>query len=362
MALYWPEQKVALQIDDDPASKPYEGPDDWQVFHTNKSMMDDFESFDQLMEKLAVALGEPKPDPRHRAGRKELFEELSRVDAHAESTDDDTSGNNSIVDLQTGKVETWEDPIPEGSFETIEGGFRMCTPEFYYLREARSRTLLQQMQLAFELCGFYGTDHLEDPRNYRTYEEPVTCVGELRHYLRGARDLDGYKKAMKALNYVVDGSMSPAASYLAILLTVPRTLGGYDLYRPKLGSVVFDPLQDEHAPTEEGRYAAYDLCWPRQGVAMQFVGDSLPDARERRALEAPGFADMFVICITSRQMADPEAFDVAARLLAEHLGTPLPPTDDGFSAARDKAREELAFPDYDHMRTMVEDWHWHETL
>lgn len=358
MALYWPDQKVALQIDDDPASKPFEGPADWQVFHASTAMMDDFDSFDALMNRLAEALGEPRPDPRFRNERRELFQALSRIDARAGTAHPDDP--QAILDLKTGDIDEWTDSVPEGSFELMPTGVRMSTPEFFYLREARKRTLLQETQLAYELCGYYGTDHLEDPRIYRVCSQPVTDLRDLRTYLGGARKLDGYKRAMKALNHVAEGSMSPAASYLSILLSAPRNLGCYDLMRPKLGLCVVDALEEERAPTVEGRYEAYDLCWPHQHVAMQFVGDSMPSARERRSLEAPGLADMYVICITSKQMADPEAFDIAARLLAERLNSPLPPNDPAFLEARDKAREELTFPDFDYMRTMVEDWHWHE--
>lgn len=361
MALYWPDQKVALQIDDDPLSKPYEGPDDWHVFHTTKAMLDDFDTFDALMAGLAEALGEPHPDPRLRRERRSLFEALSHADAHANSSSDDEDDDNHILDLETGEMETWDGPLPDGAFETIEGGFNMITPEFFFFREARRRTLLQEMQLAYELCGFYGT-LAEHGSCYHVYSSPVTTVDELRTFLGGVHGRDGYRLAMDALNYVAEGSASPAATYLSILLTTPRRQGGYDLMRPKLTMCFSGLFGEEKAPTEEGRYEAYDLCWPHQRVALQFVGDSLPSARERRALEAPGLADMFVVYVTQRQMADPEAFDVAARLLAERLGTPLPPSDAAFVSARDKAREELTFPAYDHMRTMVEDWHWHEQV
>lgn len=354
MALYWPDQKVALQIDDDPAAEPFEGPDDWTVIHTNVATLDDFDAFDELMARVAQAIGE-EPRRADRDRRRRLFDELT---AHLEGAPDDA---HLIVDAKTGDIDNWDDPVPGGSFELLPSGVRMCTPEFHYLREARVRTLSQQIQLAFELCGTYGTDHLNDERLYRMYDEPVTSVAELRNYLGGARDLVGYRQAMEALNYAAEGAASPVVSYLAILLTLPRDMGGYDLYRPQLSTYYVNPLTLERAPTDEGRYEGYDLCWLRQGVALQFVGDEVPSARERRALEAPGVADVYVICVTLRQMRDAEAFEEAARLLAERLGTPLPPSDAAFVEARDRLRKELRFPHYDRMRAMAEDWHWHET-
>lgn len=355
MALYWPDQKVALQIDDDPAAAPYEGPDDWTVIHATKAMLEDFGSFEDLMRRLALAVGETPASEEGLEGRHRLFEALLR---RMDDADDDGP---IIVDTDTGEVTSWDEQVPEGSFVELAGnGFCMSTPEFFFLREARSRTLAQLVQLGYELCGLYSTGRPGQEGSYRLYPDPVTSVAELRRYLGGARDLHGYHRAMEALNYVTEGAGSPASGYLSILLTLPRNLGGYDLWQPKLSTRLVSPLTFERAPTEEGRFEAYDLCWPRQNVALQFVGDAAPSSRDRRALEAPGVADIFVVCVTSRQMEDAEAFEEAARLLAEHLGTPLPASSDAFVKARDALRQELAFPRFDHMREMAEDWHWHE--
>lgn len=353
MALYWPDQKVALQIDDDPAAMPFDGPDDWTVIHTTKATLGDFDSFKGVMTQLGEAVGADVEGIDHRR-RFDIFRTL------VQHLGDDLEGSHVIVDPKTGEVSSWDGDAPEGSLEILEDGTRMSTPEFYYLREARHRTLSQQIQLGYELCGLYGTDHLDNSSLYDLYPEPVTSVSELRGYLRGARDLDGYKRAMEALNYVAEGALSPATSYLTILLTLPRRLGGYDLPRPSLSTRLLNPLTLEQAPTDEGRFEVYDLCWQHQGVAMQFVGDSLPGARERRALEAPDVADFFVVYVTSRQMRDAQAFDEAARLLADKLEMPLPPPDDLFLETRDRLRHELSFPAYEHMRSMAEDLHWHE--
>lgn len=353
MALYWPDCKVALQIDDDPLAEPFEGPGDWTVIHTDMATMGDFDAFDALMNRLAEMLGE-QVDQSNRENRRHLFEELR------DASNDLQPEDHLIVDLHSGDVTPWEGETPAGSFCMLCDGTTMSTPEFYYLREAGRRTLAQEMQLAYELCGFYGTDHQDERRGYAVYDESASSIETLRAYLGGARSMDGYRKAMRALDYVVEGSTSPVASYIAILLTSPRHMGGYDLYRPQMDLRLASPLTLERAPTEDGRYESYDLCWPRQRVVVQFVGEEQPSPRERRALEAPGVADMFVICVTLRQLADAEAFEEAARLLAEKLGTPLPPTDRTFEKARDSLRNDLVFPHYDHMRSMAEDWHWHE--
>lgn len=58
MALYWPEARVALEIVDDPASKPYKGPDDWTVLHVTCADIYDVHRFQKIGRELGRLLGE----------------------------------------------------------------------------------------------------------------------------------------------------------------------------------------------------------------------------------------------------------------------------------------------------------------
>ncbi|SFX64466.1 hypothetical protein [Olsenella sp. kh2p3] len=79
MALYWPEAKVALEIVDDPASKPYEGPADWSVLHVTCEDIRDVRRFQEMGRKLGRLLGEDTSfmdDPEWQRGNAELHERL----------------------------------------------------------------------------------------------------------------------------------------------------------------------------------------------------------------------------------------------------------------------------------------------
>ena len=366
MALYWPEQKVALQIDDDPLALPYDGPDDWTVIHTTVDQVADFDSFIAVTDNLTEALGSPfLPSSDARLQRQvyeflmaRIADEYPGVYPYKPKYQGETTDNPEILDLSD-----WKEHLPKGSLRDIGNGVSMSTPEFHFLRMAPKLKLSQLIQLGMELCGTYGTDHMESPRDYRLYETPVTDVDQLRSYLRDARDVEGYRAALKALNYVVEESPSPAATYITMLLTLPRHMGGYDLFRPQLSFGVDARFGGMGmAPSADGPYELYDLCWARQGVVVQFVGDQPPTPRERRGLAAPDLVDMFVVCLTISQIADDGAFDEAARLIADKLGYPVPPEDETFRAARAQLREDLTFPDYDHMCSMSEDWHCHKLV
>lgn len=80
MALYWPEQKVALEIVDDPASLPVdrEAFPDFTVIQVTCAQIEDPEAYDVLARTLAHHLGTelPPDNPQWRARRRALHRSL----------------------------------------------------------------------------------------------------------------------------------------------------------------------------------------------------------------------------------------------------------------------------------------------
>lgn len=398
MALVWSKEKVALQIDDDPTSEPFCGPDDWTVIHVTTDQLGSFEGCQEVVDHLSRALGaglSPDgdgclPDADEMPWRlgamgtlglpwevpvpsDDLEEALGGAcfgalgDAGGDTLDD--TGFGALGDAEADPSEDWpeervdwDDRLPEGSVRIIRGR-RMSTPEFLYLRRASQLGPSRLAQLGMELCGLYATDHLDDPRSYRVFGESVCTIRGLRAYLRGARGLAGYDQAMDSLAYVAEGSHSPMASYLFLLLTLPREMGGYGLDRPMIGvDYQLTETDAPDAPSTEGPYEAYDLCWPDKGVALQYVGETPPSWRDLRSLTVPGLLDLKVVCVTRSQVASVAAFDEAVRALCRHLGAEVPNETLDFIVARASLRDELEFPSYDHMCATARDAHCHELV
>lgn len=80
MALYWPEQKVALEIVDDPASQPVDRDafPDFTVIRVTCKQIEDPEASDVLARTLAHHLGSelPPDNPQWRARRRALHRTL----------------------------------------------------------------------------------------------------------------------------------------------------------------------------------------------------------------------------------------------------------------------------------------------
>ena len=74
MALYWPDQKVALEIIDDPLAEPVdrEAYPDWQVLSVTMAQCADHESMLEIGDTLADMLGQPRHPNSKRWMRKNM--------------------------------------------------------------------------------------------------------------------------------------------------------------------------------------------------------------------------------------------------------------------------------------------------
>ena len=61
MALYWPEEKVALDIIDDPHRRPFEGDESYTVLRVTCADLCDYESFRKITNKLCDLLDQELP-------------------------------------------------------------------------------------------------------------------------------------------------------------------------------------------------------------------------------------------------------------------------------------------------------------
>lgn len=386
MALYWPEEKVALDIIDDPYRNPFEGDDSYTVLRVTCADLCDYDSYRKVMGRLCELLGRDMPSmPGWEEGNRTLHalylqqvadeiiddrcypfpdffceEEPTNVEIVATSEEDaqrmrEAARNNGS---HVRGVSVWNGPVPEGSFETISSNMRMSTPEYFFLCKANQLPFAEAVCMGMELCGKYRTSLTQYNRveGYDFLQSPRTSKDTLRHYLRDVRGTKEGKRAKRVLRYVADECGSPMSCYLYLLLCLPRSRGSYGLGRA-IPSVAFRS-EEGFMPGSSGRFLAYDLCWPKKQVAVQFVGDN---ALPERDLEALKFNGMNVVCMSSSDIADPKRFDRLAQKVAKLLGVSIPETTDSWVAERNKLRKQVPVPTYDHMLLTMDDFSEHRS-
>lgn len=389
MALYWPEQKVALDIIDDPYRRPFEGDESYTVIRVTSEELCNFDSYKSIMEHLCMLLGREMPsmpgweEKNHELHELLFTETMSDLEECCDNPfdydDDDIDelGNLANVEIlassqeeadrmrtvarENGQyvrgVSVWNGPIPRGSFEVISPSARMSTAEYFFFRKANQLPFAKAVALGIELCGKYRTRLTQYDRGdgYDFLKGPRTSQETIRRYLRDARGTKEYKRARKVLRNVRDDCSSPMACYLYLLLCLPSSYGSYGIERA-LFSSVFD-TEDGFMPTAYGSYLAYDLCWPNKHVALQYTASKAPSRRDYKALVAQR---MKVVCVTDDDIADPQKFDAVARELADLLEADLPEPTDKWTSARDKLRRTVPMPTFDHMRLVMDDLSQHK--
>lgn len=381
MALYWPKEKVALDIVDDPYRRPFEGDDSYTVLRVTCADLCNYDSYRKVMDHLCELLGKETPsmpgwELDHQELHSVLFQGMMGEDIDEEpfpfpdfgdletlsdieilATNESEGEFMSTVAQKCGKhvrsVSVWNGPIPDGSFETISDNTRMSTPEYFFLRKANQLPFPEAVALGIELCGKYRTSltqYNHDDDTYDFIRSPRTTKESLRYYLHDIRNTKEGKRAKRVLRYVADECTSPMSCYLYLLLCLPRNRGSYALGRAQPSPAY--RTEDGFMPSASGDYLAYDLCWPKKLVAVQYIGNRLLTEHNYEALATCG---MRVVCVSDKDIADPERFDRIARKVAGHLGIEVPEPRDSWVAARNKLRNIVKPPAYDHMLLTMHD-------
>ena len=397
MALYWPREKVALDIVDDPNRNPFEGSDDYTVLRVTCAELTDRQSFYAVMRRLARLLGcEVPASPEWYEQSTSLHALLASMASGVHDTaidefygDDsfagDTRGTGDLeasmanveiiasseeeADLMRSKaiedgrsvrgISIWDGPVPEGSFEDISSNMRMSTPEYFFFRKANTLSFPEAVELGMELCGRYRTivtQYNADGEDYDYLPSSRTSTAQIRTYLRGARGSKEFKRAHNVLEYVIDGASSPMNTYLYLRLCLSMSRGGYGL--PKADVACVYETDDGLMPSEDGPFLAYDLVWPEEQVVVQYVGRRVPDEHDLRELS---LGQMRVFCVTDDDLRSDKRFARIARGVAEHLGKPLPDDNDQWKNARKRFRRRVDIPPYANMRLTLHDIERHSS-
>ena len=83
-----------------------------------------------------------------------------------------------------------------------------------------------------ELCSRYCVDR--DELLVSMNSEPPTSKSKLTEYLGTIDTSYGIDKARTAVGKLMDGSASPRETAVALMLSLPTRMGGFELPKPKL--------------------------------------------------------------------------------------------------------------------------------
>ena len=229
--------------------------------------------------------------------------------------------------------------LPAGSFVELPSGLVMPSPELQFVLMGRVLDVASLAAYGCELCGYYALSE-GAPMGFVSCVA-LTSTSRISEYLvrlgcarshQGTRMPNGSGVATRALAHVVDGAASPAEASCALLLSLPRRLGGYGLPKPELNRPI--RLEPEMAELMGCDTLVCDLRWPGTKTLLEYAGGlhKLPsravrDRRKSNVLQSAGYE---VIEAGREELMDRVAMDGVASMVARSIGVRLSSTDPEF--------------------------------
>ncbi len=213
---------------------------------------------------------------------------------------------------------TCPETFPSNAVLVVDGNLCVLSPEYTLLHAARERDDLGLLLLAQEFCGCYSIVAPEAPLLMR---HPLTSAQSLERALATASNVSGAKRIRKIIPLIMDGSGSPRETAVALLMCLPKRLGGYGLPIPTL-NLSIELGAKGSLLWEKGN--AFDLVWSQARAAIEYDGRDAhkePEQRDRdnarrNALTTDGYT-LFVV--TEGRLRDVRHMYAIAKSAAEIL-------------------------------------------
>ena len=192
------------------------------------------------------------------------------------------------------------------------------------LHYASRADLAETIAVAFELCGTYRLGGLLGFEK----ADPLTSTKRLNWFASGVQGARGVNRLRCVAARALGGSASPMETALAMLLSLPCSLGGYGLPSPRLNARI--DVASKNELNQSKRYYVADLYWPEARFAIEYDSDQWhvgperigQDAARRNALLFQGI-DVVTVC--SQQIMSESRMDDVARIAARALGRSVRP-------------------------------------
>lgn len=209
----------------------------------------------------------------------------------------------------------------------LGGGAFVCQPELMLLQLAQQLEHLELTRLVCELSSSYVID--ESSPHGMIEALPLIELGRLHTFCARHRSTRFVSRLSASCGHALEGSASPMETALALLLTLPYSLGGYALPKPQAnGTVRLTALQQHVSGTCERRG---DLLWSQARLAVEYDSDQehlgseklFLDTQRRNALLFKGYT---VITVTKHQLHSIDEMDKIAINIAKQLGKRIRPS------------------------------------
>lgn len=233
-------------------------------------------------------------------------------------------------------------PLPPKMLLRLSEHVAIVSPELCFAQAARTHSRGQLLMAGCEMCGTYRLIG-DDGRKLAKPEEraPLTSADEIRSVLC-AMGRGREANASRAARFIFDKAASPMEARVALLLSLPQTMGGFGLPRPELNApITLSPAAYRVYPCSPCRM---DLFWQEANLDIEYDGgDHTEETRERDAarIVALRMEGMDVVVLMKQQVFDVHSMAAIAKMAAAKLGRRLRISTSDFEQRHRQLRQEM---------------------
>ena len=216
--------------------------------------------------------------------------------------------------------------LPAGSFRRLPQGNLVSSPALTFLQMASSANLWELIEIGNHLCSTFSIS--DEGRSYTGKREQLVSLEQLRDYLASLPPhTRGAKRALTALEHVVELTASPMEVHLAMHYGLPPDLGGRGPLTMHANQAI--RISEQGQRLLGSQYLVGDLYLPEFKCDLEFDSEEFHTGKyrldhtqaRRNVLEA---MNVKTVSATYGQMNTLERFDDFTWLLEERLGVDHP--------------------------------------
>ena len=207
------------------------------------------------------------------------------------------------------------------SYTKVARDVFVSSPLLLFVQMAGLLEIEHLIELGFELCGSYSLC----PHDLRGFcdADPLLTSRQIVASLERQKGMHGLKKARRGARYVLDGAASPRETAAAIMLCLPKSLGGYGLPRAQLNMAV--PISAEDSKRTGRRTIRCDMYWPKQKLALEYESDAFHNGDQAFARDSERRNDLRLLevetaTLTNGEIKNKQKMDRVAQGLQGRLG------------------------------------------
>ena len=211
--------------------------------------------------------------------------------------------------------------FPNGSFCKLNSGIYVIAPRLLFLEYAFKHDLVETVYLGNRLASKFVI--IDDENSKLMKCDPLLEIDDVKSFLDKMDGYPGIKTARRASRYIVNEAESPMEINVLMLLTLPRSLGGFGIPLPRMDYEI--DVDKNQFPAYGKSSARFDMYWKQGALDVEYDSNQFhsnpkkleADSIRRNVIKSMGYD---VITVTSKEYRDLDSMIEIAQYISKKIG------------------------------------------